>query len=106
MNLRRILVALVITLFLGPGAGHIYLRRFMRGIALILATLASAAHMAWRIGNSLPVNTITLQNYNEVFQRYFLDHPRTVFLYDAFFAALWAFALVDAYLIASRKAAE
>jgi hypothetical protein len=56
MNLRRILVALAITLFLGPGAGHIYLRRFMRGIALILATLASAAHMAWRIGNSLPVN--------------------------------------------------
>jgi predicted PurR-regulated permease PerM len=94
----RIAIAVALTLLLGPGAGHLYLKRFKRAVLLILSTVFFAVLLAFFVATGIPQAQLTAVNASLVFQNYSLDHPSTLFYFDAIFAALWAYALVDAFM--------
>lgn len=98
----KIVVSLLLTLFLGPGAGHIYLRRFKQGLLLFGGTIVFAIIIAWQIGKDVGLAVLSQQPSALIFQEFSRNHPRTVFYYDMVFAALWAYAFVDAFKNARR----
>ena len=100
----RTILALLFTFLLGPGAGHIYLRRFKRGALFILATLFFAVLMAFQAIKTLSPALRTTPPA-QLYQQFSMDHPGIMFYYDMIFAAIWAYAFVDAFFIA-RESSE
>lgn len=99
----RIAIAVALTLLLGPGAGHLFLKKFKRAILLILATLSAAIVLAVTIGLNIPPAQLQGANPTQLFQSYIAEHPSTIFVFDAVFAAVWAYALVDAFTLAKAS---
>jgi hypothetical protein len=97
--MEKIFISIALTLFLGPGVGHLYLRYFRRGIVIIGTTLVVAVHLAWRAAGSLPAAALGQQTPSQLFQNFLASHPGILTWYDAVFAAIWAFAIIDVYLI-------
>jgi hypothetical protein len=91
-------LALLLTFLLGPGAGHIYLRQYKKGILLIIATLFFAVIMAFQAVSTLsPVLKSTPPA--QLYQLFSTQHPGIMFYYDLAFAAIWAYAFVDAFFL-------
>ncbi|MBN1621389.1 MAG: hypothetical protein JW871_02220 [Endomicrobiales bacterium] len=98
--LKKAVISIALTILLGPGVGHLYLRYFKQGILLIIATLFFALHQALKVVASVPkeeLSNITQQEISYLFQKFAVEFPRTIFLYDIIFAAIWAYALVDVF---------
>ena len=99
--MKKTVIAVLLTVLLGPGVGHLYLRKYKRGTLLIVSSLFFAAHLAWRVAKSLsqfaPQLDPVKQDPNLLMQNFALAYPKTMFVYDAIFAAIWAYAIVDAY---------
>lgn len=95
--MKKMIVSFILTVLLGPGAGHIYLREFMRGILLLAATLITGLHFFYRVLQTAPSLDALNKNAAEFFRIFTVNNPRTVLYYDIIFAAIWSFALIDIY---------
>lgn len=98
------IISVALTLLLGPGVGHLYLKKFKKAALLIGATLLAAAHLAWRATSSFP-NTanITPENAVQFFQDFTKNNSNLMLIYDIVFAAIWSYAVVDAFLISKKS---
>ena len=102
--MKKILISVSLTLLLGPGVGHLYLRKFKKAVLLIGATLLTAAHLAWKVSASFPnPANITSENAMQFFQDFTKNNSGIMFIYDVIFAAIWAYAVVDVFLISRRS---
>lgn len=98
--MKQLIISLSLTILLGPGIGHLYLKKFKKGFILIGLTLIAAVHFAMRVLNSLPNKDAEILKNSQIFKDYVISNPKIVFYYDIVFAAVWAYALVDAFMIA------
>ena len=98
------IISVALTLLLGPGVGHLYLKKFKKAALLIGVTLLAAVHLAWRAGSSLS-NTanISADTAVQLFQEFTKNNSNLMFIYDIVFAAVWAYAVVDAFLVSRRS---
>ncbi|MFC1501199.1 hypothetical protein ACFL58_01970 [Elusimicrobiota bacterium] len=97
--MKTLLISLGLTIFLGPGIGHLYLRQFKKAVILIAATLSIAVHLAWNAGKFITDSgPVSKENAGVVFQTFAQGHQSTMLIYDVLFAAIWAYALVDVFL--------
>ena len=97
--MKYMLISLSLTVLLGPGVGHIYLRKFKKAILLILATLVTAIHLAWTASQKISIiPDVNAENITYYLTEFTKNNPDTMIYYDIIFAALWAYALVDVYL--------
>ncbi|OGS19280.1 MAG: hypothetical protein A2219_04470 [Elusimicrobia bacterium RIFOXYA2_FULL_50_26] len=88
-------VATIITILLGPGAGHLYLRKFKKGALLIAAGLMIAVHMAIKIAGAIKPADISAESMANIIQEFYRNNPRLILSYDILLAALWSYAIVD-----------
>lgn len=101
--MKKIVISIGLTLLLGPGIGHLYLRRFKRALLLILATVFFAFLLALKVARNIPASVMQADAAAQLFQNYLAGHPQVLFYFDAAFAALWAYAIVDSFYIARSE---
>jgi hypothetical protein len=97
---RKSVVSVLLTLLLGPGIGHLYLKYFRQGIYLIAASLVFALHQAWKVLSVVAKedrSKLSYQDMTMLFQKFAVNYPKTMLYYDIIFAAIWAYALVDVF---------
>lgn len=109
--MQKIIISTLLSLFLGPGVGHLYLKRFKKAIALISASIGMLVLLAWVFIKSIDpaawnaIMDITQQELmtkqlTQLFSNFMNSHSVFIFYYDLAFACIWAYALVDGFLIA------
>jgi len=110
------LIALTLTIFLGAGAGHIYLKKFAKGLALIAANLIIGGLIVWRLVNNplfsswlLDKPDQPLENFINAYQNAINssaglpDIGHILIWHDIALAALLAYALIDVWRLTSNK---
>ena len=95
--MHRTIISIVLTFLLGPGVGHVYLRLYKRGIALFLITLVSGLMFVLEAIRSSGKPLTADQSPMLLLQDFYASNPKTVFIYDIIFAAIWAFAFIDVF---------
>jgi hypothetical protein len=98
--MSKIVISLALTVFIGPGVGHLYLRRFLQGIVLIALTMLAFIHFLSQYIKATPNLAALLGDQQGLvmsLQGFIASHRSMVFYYDVIFAAIWAYAIVDAY---------
>ena len=97
LNIRKAVISIALTFLLGPGAGHIYLGKFKKGLALIAAALFTGVLLfIGAVKSGAGVEAIA-QNPTAFMYDYQCAHPGTMLVYDIVFAGIWAYAFVDAF---------
>jgi len=98
-NLKKV-IALLLTLFLGPGTGHLLYRQWRKAILFIAATLFLGISFFARalvpLGNQ---QNITPEMITEQIKIYIFHHPDIFTLYYIIMAAIWAYALTEIFLL-------
>ena len=112
MNKDKItlLLATVVTLALGPGAGHLVIKEWKKAIFLITLALVLFLILASTFISSVGQETLeavaTFQNieqFKNIYAKFQEDNPNTMLLFNIFFAFLWAYSIVDLFMIAKAK---
>lgn len=107
--MQKIIISALLSVFLGPGVGHLYLKHFKKAIALISASIGLLVLLAWVFIRSIDaaawnvIMSITQQDLmtkelTKLFQSFMDSHSGFMFYYDLAFACLWAYAIVDGFL--------
>jgi hypothetical protein len=103
--MKEIIISVLLTLLLGPGVGHLYLRSFKKAWALIgLTVLGAGVFVINALRGLTPQQIIAIQSDPGAFARSITvgkSAPGLVF--DIFFAAIWAYAVVDGYIICRKR---
>lgn len=112
MNKDKItlLLASVVTLVLGPGAGHLIIKEWKRAIFFITLALVLFLMLASTFVSSVGQETLeavaTFQNieqFKNIYSKFQEENPNTMLIFNIFFAALWAYSIVDLFKIARQK---
>ena len=96
----RTVFAVLFTLLLGPGVGHLYLKKYKTGFLFLAVTLLFALHQTWEVLKTIPASQLSglkAADASLLFNNFALQYPKVLFIYDIIFAALWAYAIVDVY---------
>ena len=99
-----------------PGWGQIYLKKYTKGVLIILGILAGASSMMWSILqetiNILKIEPLRkgistfgalVQLAIDALQRLNLFYVSLILI---FMLLLWIFSIIDAYLLGKKKMAE
>jgi len=97
LNIKKPVISIALTFFLGPGAGHIYLGKYKKGLALLAATFITGIFFFLDAAGNTANFTLAGQNPAGFLNDFYAAHPDTVFYFDVVFAAIWAYAFVDAF---------
>lgn len=115
MNKRKfvVLIAALTTFILGPGAGHLLLKEWKKAIFFISLAIALFIMLAINfisdVGNDTVIavlnfkETQSLEKFKEIYYKFQELNPKTILFFDVAFSALWAYAIVDIFLIAKSK---
>ncbi|MFH1369167.1 MAG: hypothetical protein ABII64_08580 [Elusimicrobiota bacterium] len=109
--MKEIIFSAILTLFLGPGVGHLYLKRWKKGTMFIAAALGLLILLAWRFITSikreawdsimaLSQQDLMTQQLTEMYNNFTQSYSSFIFYYDLIFAGIWAYALIDGFIIA------
>jgi hypothetical protein len=105
---KKRLISISLTILLGPGVGHLYLKKFKHATALILLSLIFGLHQIWYIFKTSGLQNLSSLSNNDILNtmnNFSSAHPQTMLYFDAVFAAIWAYAVVDSW-IKSKSVAD
>lgn len=91
-------LAVALTLLLGPGVGHLYLRRFKRGLLFIGASAVCALALALHVIKIMAPDLRTTPA-PQVLQQFSAGHGHFMLYFNIALAAIWAYAVVDVIMI-------
>jgi len=112
MNKDKItlLLASIVTLILGPGAGHLIIKEWKRAIFLISLSLALFLILAITFVSTVGHETLevianfqNMEQFKNIYYKFQEDNPNSILIFNIFFAALWAYSIVDLFKIARAK---
>ena len=113
MNKITLFLATIVTLLLGPGAGHLIIKEWKKAIFFITLALALFFMLASTFISSVGQETLeavaTFQNieqFKNIYAKFQEDNSNTMLLFNIFFAGLWAYSIVDLFRIARLKGAS
>lgn len=112
-NKLVILLAAMSTLILGPGAGHLILKKWKKSIFFISLAIALFAILAINFISDIGRDTLmtvlnfqqtqNLQQFKEIYAKFRELNPKTILFFDILFSALWAYSIVDIFIPAGNK---
>lgn len=115
MNKKNLmmLLASIITLLLGPGAGHLILKEWKKAIFFISLAIALFSMLAINFISDVGRDTLmavlnfqetqSLQQFKEIYTKFQELNPKMILFFDIALSALWAYSIVDIFLIAKSK---
>jgi len=95
--MKKTVISIALTFLLGPGAGHIYLGKIKKGLIMFASVFAAGVMFFLQALKASGKPFTPDQNPALILQDFYVSQPRTVLYYDIFFAAVWAYAFVDAF---------
>lgn len=105
-----LLLASLVTLMLGPGAGHLIIRQWRKAIFFITLSLALFLILASTFVSSVDnevLSTVTkfqnIEQFKILYEKFQQDNSNTILMFNIFFAGLWAYSIVDLFKIARAK---
>lgn len=112
MNKDKItlLLASVVTLLLGPGAGHLVIKEWKRAIFFITLALVLFLILASTFVSAVGQETLNavanfqdIEQFKNIYYKFQEENPNTMLIFNIFFAGLWAYSIVDLFRIARAK---
>lgn len=100
------LIASSLTLFLGPGVGHLFLKQFRKAAFFIVGSLAIVFAFAIYISQYLIKNfpadaaALNIKDSVQFLYNLYSKNPTALIIFEAVFAAFWAYSIVDVMLTA------
>lgn len=109
--------AALLSTFVFPGVGHLYLKKYWRGLVIMFIALSGMGFMVWSASTSafshLDSIMVNMQgggsSLQDVLDTVGSRAPTTSPYHDAVFyvmVCLWIFAIIDAYKIGRRSEAK
>ncbi|MEN6623510.1 MAG: hypothetical protein ABFD50_18435 [Smithella sp.] len=98
-----------------PGWGHFYLKKYKRGILIILPVIAGILHICWSIiqiaqnilktaaikNGSVDIISVVNLSINSI-----MKVDLSFYLILSFIVLLWIFSIIDAYLLGRKQIRE
>jgi hypothetical protein len=103
------LIASALTLFLGPGVGHLFIREFKKAVFFISGSLAIvfvfAIYISKYIVNKLPAGTdaINFKDSMQLLNGIYSQNPGALRIFEIAFAAFWAYSIADVIMSSLAK---
>lgn len=108
--MRQLLIPVLLSAFLGPGAGQLYNRNYKKGFFLLTVVLLGlvglfAAFVVIAKEEIIKSEEILLMPGFEaaLAQKIMQEHSLPLTLFKWGFVVIWCYSVVDAYLVGSRK---
>jgi hypothetical protein len=112
--LLNVVIAVLLSLFLGPGMGQLYNREFKKGAYLIgvsLVVVLSAAVWCFKASQPyLPVDLTTVDPgslqtmLRNAATQVAASNGQTLMTYQVLVLGMWIYSIIDAAVVAMRKA--
>jgi hypothetical protein len=93
----RYFLSLLITLFLGPGVGHLFLGKYKKGAVLIGLSVFFVIATAFVLVSGVDLNSVP-KDYSlmlEYVKKLMSDNSEKMLILDVPLAFVWAYALLD-----------
>ena len=112
MNKGKItlLLASMVTLILGPGAGHLIIKEWKKAIFFISLSLGLFLILASTFVSAVGHETLevvanfqNIEQFKDIYYKFQEENPNTMLLFNILFAGLWAYSIVDLFRIARMK---
>ncbi len=112
MNKDKItlLLACLVTLILGPGAGHLIIKEWKKAIFFITLALALFLVLASTFVSNVGHETLetvanfhNIEQFKNIYYKFQEENSNTMLMFNIFFAGLWAYSIVDLFRIAKDK---
>ncbi|MGE4385689.1 MAG: hypothetical protein AB7E39_07515 [Endomicrobiaceae bacterium] len=109
-NKITVLLAAMTTLILGPGAGHLIIKEWKRAVFFIALAaglfIILGITFVSEVGNetlSAVANYQHLEQFKDIYYKFQDNNPKIMTFFDVFFSALWAYSIVDIFIISKNK---
>ena len=103
-------LACVVTLVLGPGAGHLVIKEWKQAIFFITLALALFLILASTFVSAVGHETLdavanfqNIEQFKDIYSKFQEDNSGTMLMFNIFFAGLWAYSIVDLFRISKSK---
>ena len=105
-----LLLASMVTLILGPGAGHLIIKEWKKAIFFISLSLGLFLILASTFASSVGHETLevvanfqNIEQFKNIYYKFQEDNSNTMLVFNVLFAGLWAYSIVDLFIIAKSK---
>ncbi len=105
-----LLLASMATLVLGPGAGHLVLREWKKAVFFITLALVLFLILGMNFISEVGQEALksvksyeNLEQFKNLYYGFQENNPKMILFFDVFFSALWAYSVVDLFMIAKNK---
>ena len=105
-----LLLASLVTLILGPGAGHLIIKEWKKAIFFISLALALFVVLASTFVSTVGHETLeavanfhNIEQFKNIYYKFQEENSNTMLMFNIFFAGLWAYSIVDLFKIAKEK---
>ena len=108
-----ILLASLVTVVLGPGAGHLIIKEWKKAIFFISLALALFFVLCITFVSEVGAETLNavlsytniddLEKFKDVYYKFQDNNSKVMLIFDVLFAGLWAYSIVDIFMIGKQK---
>ena len=105
-----LLLASMVTLILGPGAGHLIIKEWKKAIFFISLALVLFLILASTFVSAVGHDTLeavanfqNIEQFKNIYYKFQEDNPKTMLIFNICFAGLWAYSILDLFKIAKNK---
>lgn len=98
------------TLILGPGAGHLVIREWKKALFFIILAFGLFLILGINFVSDAGKETLAavtnyenLEQFKNIYYKFQENNPTMMLLFDVSFSALWAYSIVDLFIIAKNK---
>ena len=105
-----LLLASMVTLILGPGAGHLIIKEWKKAVFFISLALALFLILASTFVSAVGHETLeavanfqNIEQFKNIYYKFQEDNPNAMLIFNILFAGLWAYSIVDLFMIAKAK---
>jgi hypothetical protein len=97
IDIKKAIIPIALTFLLGPGAGHIFIGKVKKGLALFGGTFVIGILFFYKAAYTAAQASGAMQDPARLIHEFYAGNPKTVFYFDIIFAAIWAYAFVDVF---------
>ena len=108
-----VLFASLVTVILGPGAGHLIIKEWKKAALFISLALGLFFILCMNFVSEVGQETLSavlnytnindIEQFKNIWYKFQDDNPKMMLFFDIFFSGLWAYSIVDIFLTAKKK---
>jgi predicted PurR-regulated permease PerM len=109
-NKLTLILATIVTLLLGPGAGHLIIKEWRRAVFFIALALTLFVILVTIFINSVGPEILesikefqNISQFRTIYETFQEENQNTMLMFNILFAGVWASSIVDLFKIVRNK---